>query len=152
MFLRYFQLRFGPQRLKLTRVPALLWAMLSACMSQPSPPVTSGTRQLRAVLSLDGTKFCPGCHRWAGAPVRRRVKWHLEVLWEAIVLLVPSVVAELVFLCSWYVARVEDKVAFALHPQTQLSSAHRQPFHGRLRHNQRPRFCAQALMLLQPRR
>lgn len=93
MFLSYFQLRFGPQRLKLSRVPALLWAMPSACMSQPSPPVTSGTCQLCAVLSLVGTKFCPGCHRWAGAPAQWRVKWHLEVCWEAIVLLVPSVVA-----------------------------------------------------------
>lgn len=39
----------------------------------------------------------------------------------------PSVAAELVFLRSWHVLWVEEKVAFAFCPQRQLSSAHSQP-------------------------
>ena len=82
-----------------------------------------------------GTGFCPRCLRQAGALAQQKVKWHLKVLWGAIALLVPSVVAELLFLCSWHVVCMEEKVAFALHPQMQLSSAHSQPFQDRLRHN-----------------
>lgn len=50
LFLRCFQLRFGPQRLKLTRAQALVWVVPSARTSRPSPPVALGTCGLRAVL------------------------------------------------------------------------------------------------------